>query len=156
MIVSDSTPLVAFARLGRLDLLRRIVQHVLIPQAVMQEFTEGKNRPGAEEIRSASWVEVRVVGTIPPEILPLLDRGEAEVIALAEEVSADELLLDERAARAVAVARGLRVIGTAGLLVRAKEQGMINAVRPILEQMQARGIRYSRQFLDDLFREQGE
>ncbi|MGH7960785.1 MAG: hypothetical protein ACRERD_03025, partial [Candidatus Binatia bacterium] len=92
---------------------------------VWQEVTEASNRPGVEEIRKASRVEVRPVRVIPQEMLSLLDRGEAEAIALAEEITADELLLDERAARSIAAARGLKIIGTAGLLVRAKQQGTV-------------------------------
>lgn len=156
VIISNSTPLIAFARIGELELLRWIVQHVLVPEAVWREVTEAGDRPGAEEIRNASWVEVRAVRMVPPELLPLLDRGEAEVIALAEELTADELLLDEQAARAVAVARGLKIIGSAGLLVRAKQRALITAVRPFLERMQIHGIRYSRQFVERLLQQLGE
>ena len=112
--------------------------------------------PRSRGIRHASWVEVHPVATIPPEILPLLDRGEAEVIALAEAIVATEVVLDERAARAVATARGLKIIGTAGLLVRAKQRGLIPAVRPWLERMQSQGMRYSQRFVEELFRQLGE
>lgn len=156
MIISNSTPLIAFARIGELELLHRLVQRLLIPEAVWNEVTEAGDRPRTTEIRSASWVEVRAVRTIPPELLPLLDRGEIEAIALAEEVAADELLLDERAARAIAIARGLKIIGTAGLLARAKQRGLIAVVRPFLERMQAQGIRYSQRFVDEFLRQLGE
>lgn len=156
MIVSNATPLIAFARIGELELLQRMVRHILVPEAVWQEVTEAGNRPGVEEIRNASWVEVRPVRVIPPEILPLLDRGEAEAVALAEEIAADELLLDERAARAIATARGLKIIGTAGLLVRAKQQGMIPLVRPFLERIQVQGIHYNPRFVEELLRQLGE
>ncbi len=156
MIVSNSTPLIAFARIGELELLHQLVQHVLVPEAVWKEVTEAGSRPGAEEIRKATWVEVRAVRVIPLEIVPLLDRGEIEAIALAEELTADELLLDERAARAIATARGLKIIGSAGLLVRAKQQGIITTVRPFLERMQVQGIRYSRRFVEELLRQLGE
>jgi predicted nucleic acid-binding protein len=156
MIVSNSTPLIAFARIGELELLRQIVRHVLLPEGVWNELTEVGDRPGTAEIRSASWVEVRAVRTMPPELLHLLDRGEAEAIALAEEITADELLLDERAARAIAVARGLKIIGSAGLLVRAKQQSFITVVRPFLERMQAQGIRYSQRFIAEILRQLGE
>ena len=136
MIVSKSTPLIAFARIGELDLLRQIVRHMLLPEAVWREVTDSGDRPGVTEVCDASWIEVRTVKAIPPEIASLLDRGEAEVIALAEEVAADEVLLDERAARAVATARGLQIIGTAGLLGRARQQDMITVVRPFLGRMQ--------------------
>jgi predicted nucleic acid-binding protein len=129
---------------------------MFVPEAVWREVTKAENRPGVEEIRNASWVEVRPVRVIPPEILPLLDRGEAEAIALAEEVTADELLLDERAARAIAATRGLKIIGTAGLLVRAKQQGMISLVRPFLARMQVQGIHYNPRFVEELLRQLGE
>jgi predicted nucleic acid-binding protein len=156
MIVSNSTPLIAFARIGEVELLHQLVQHVLVPEAVWREVTEAGDRPGAEEIRKATWVEVRAVRVIPLEIVPLLDRGEVEAIALAEEIAAKELLLDERAARAIATTRGLKIIGTAGLLARAKQRGLIAAVRPFLERMQIQGIRYSRRFVEELLRQLGE
>jgi predicted nucleic acid-binding protein len=156
MIVSNSTPLIAFARIGELELLRQLVQHVFVPEAVWKEVAEAGSRPGAEEIRKATWVEARAVRVLPLEIVPLLDRGEAEAIALAEEVAANELLLDDRAARAVATARGLKIIGSAGLLARAKQQGMILTVRPLLERMQAQGIRYSQQFIAAFLRQLSE
>jgi uncharacterized protein len=65
-------------------------------------------------------------------------------------------LLDERAARAIAATRGLKIIGSAGLLVRAKQQGIIPTVRPFLERMQVQGIRYSRRFVEELLRQLGE
>ncbi len=156
IIVSNSTPLIAFARIGELVLLQRIVGQVLIPEAVWQEITRANNRLGAAEIRTASWVEVRAVRTNPPELFLLLDRGEAETIVLAEEIVADDLLLDERAARSVALARGLRIIRTAGLLVRAKRRGVISRVRPFLERMQEQGIHYSGQFLEAFLQQLNE
>ena len=156
MVISNTTPLIAFARIRELSLLQKIVGHILIPDAVWREVTEAGSRLGSEEIRNASWVEVRPVRTIPSEIIPLLDPGEAEAIALAEEITASELLLDERAARAIATARGLNIIGTAGLLARAKQRGLITFVRPFLERMQIQGIRYSRQFVEEFLKELGE
>lgn len=156
MIVSNTTPLIAFARIGELDLLQKIIGYILIPDAVWREVTQAGNRLGAEEIRNAPWVESRRVRTIPPELIPLLDPGETEAIALAEEITASELLLDERAARAIATARGVNIIGTAGLLARAKQRGFVTAVRPFLEHMQVEGFRYSRRFVEGFLKELGE
>jgi uncharacterized protein len=64
--------------------------------------------------------------------------------------------LDERAARAIAITWGLPVIGTAGLLVRAKDRGFITAVRPFLTRMQAEGVRYSQRFIETLLGRLGE
>jgi predicted nucleic acid-binding protein len=156
MRISNATPLIAFARIGELALLARLVQRLAVPEAVWHEVTDDPTQPGAEAIRQATWIDVYPVTTVPVELLALLDRGEAEVIALAEAHAAQEVLLDERAARAIAIARGLPVIGTAGLLVRAKQQGMIPAVEPVLTRMQAQGVRYSQTFVAALLQQLGE
>ena len=156
MIVSNATPLIAFARIGELTLLEGIVHHVTLPETVWAEVTAVTTHPGAEAIGQATWITVRAVTSVPAELLALLDRGEAEVIALAEELRAQEVLLDERAARAMAIMRGLPIIGTAGLLVRAKDQGFIPAVRPFLSRMQAEGVRYSQRFIETLLGQLGE
>lgn len=59
MVVSNSTPLIAFARIGELELLRRIVGRVVIPTAVWDETTGATNRAGADEVQRAAWIEVR-------------------------------------------------------------------------------------------------
>lgn len=110
MIVSNATPLIAFARIGELVLLERIVEQLTLPQAVWREVTEVPERPGADTIRRASWIDVQSVREVSADLLALLDLGEAEVIALAEELGADEVIIDERAARAIAITRGLPVI----------------------------------------------
>lgn len=156
MIVSDSTPLIAFARIGELELLRRVVDQLIVPQAVWDELTAARNRAGAAEIQKASWIEARAVVSVPPQLLQLLDRGEAEVILLAEQINADEVVLDERAARAVALSRGLHVVGTAGLLVRAKDRQLIPTIRPLIERMRIQGIRYRDRFVVELLRQVGE
>jgi predicted nucleic acid-binding protein len=125
MIVSNATPLIAFARIGELTFLERIVHHVTLPETVGDEVTAVTAHPGAEAISRATWIAVHAVASVPAELLALLDRGEAEVIARAEELRAQEVLLDERVVRVIAIMRGLPVIGTAGLLARAKDRGLV-------------------------------
>jgi len=156
MIISNATPLIAFARIGELTLLERIVHHVTLPETIWDEVTAVTTHPRAEAIGQATWITVRTVTSVPADLLALLDRGEVEVIALAEALRAQEVLLDERAARAIAITRGLPVIGTTGLWVRAKDHGFIPAVRPFLSRMQAEGIRYSQRFIETLFGQLGE
>jgi len=72
-----------------------------------------------------------------------LDLGESEAIALAEEISASQLLIDERAARKVAMARKLALIGTVGILLLAKRRGLLDSVKDVLDEMQAQGMRIS-------------
>jgi hypothetical protein len=72
-----------------------------------------------------------------------LDLGESEAIALAEEISASQLLIDERAARKVAMARKLPLIGTVGILLLAKRRGLLDSVKDVLDEMKAQGMRIS-------------
>ncbi|UUO15482.1 MULTISPECIES: DUF3368 domain-containing protein [Aphanizomenonaceae] len=72
-----------------------------------------------------------------------LDLGESEAIALAEEIRASQLLIDERAARKVAMARKLPLIGTVGILLLAKRRGLLDIVKDVLDEMQAQGMRIS-------------
>lgn len=90
-------------------------------------------------LRSATWI--RVDHRPLPDTDLGLDPGETAAILLAEAVRADLLRMDERAARAVALARGVAVRGTLGLLVQARQAGALPALRPVLEALAAEGFR---------------
>jgi len=95
-IVSNASPLINLARIGKLNLLHKLYGELLIPEAVWHEVvTEGIGQPGAEEIEGATWIERRVVknNELVQALLQELDAGEAESIALALEVGADWLLM---------------------------------------------------------------
>ena len=124
IVVSDASPLITLAGVGQLHLLQALYGEVLVPSAVWDEVAHDE-RPGMQEILSATWV--RVV-PVPQHSFLLalqndLDDGEAEALALAAEVRADVVILDERRWREVAVWMGFRVIGAAGVLVQAKASG---------------------------------
>lgn len=138
IVVSDASPIIGLAAVGQLDLLRTQFGRVLIPQAVLEEITAAdSSAPGVREVRRESWIQVvEVKDSSSTEALALeLDRGEAEAIALAIEQKADLLLLDERRARLVATRLGRPVIGVLGILVSAKQQGLLAAVAPILDDL---------------------
>jgi predicted nucleic acid-binding protein len=142
--VSDSSPLILYARIGRLDLLGDVFGEVIVPPAVWDEaVTAGSGRPGADAIRRAPWIRRMAVARDEPvrTLLASLGPGEAEAIALwAELERPGPLLLDDRKARAAAVRLGIPVLGTAGALLRAKDHGLISAVRPLLDDLRAAGL----------------
>lgn len=84
-IVGDSSPLISLALIGQLDLLPRLYQRVLIPPAVWNEVTvQGAGLPGAQAVSELTWLEIQEpLPAILQSLAILLDRGEAEAIALA-------------------------------------------------------------------------
>jgi uncharacterized protein len=138
IVVSNTSPITNLAAIGQVDMLRQLYAKVLIPQAVYGELTFGGVRqPGGREAQTLPWIETKhVTDRVLVTALQMeLDPGEAEAIALAVEVKADLLLLDERRGRVVASRLGLRFVGLLGVLTEAKQQGGIPAVKPMLEDL---------------------
>lgn len=160
--VANSSVLIALSSIGQLTLLpQRFAEGIFIPIAVWEEVVKtGKGRPGAYEVQAASaWITVREVADSRLRTLlhTQLDNGEAEAITLSIQESVNLILLDERAARQKAVALGLTVLGTVGMLIWAKREGLIDKLRPQLEILQTRGhFRLSRSVCEHSLRSVGE
>jgi uncharacterized protein len=141
IVVSDTSPLINLAAVGQLDLLRQLYQYVIIPQAIYDEIViAGAGQPGAVEVKTANWIETRRLHNqdLVNVLLLELDRGEAEALALAAELKSDLLLMDESKGRAIAARLGFTYIGLLGILVQAKQRGLIPAVKPVLDDLIAR------------------
>ncbi len=126
IVVADASPLIALARIGRLELLHEVFGTLYLPDAVWREVVEaGMARIGAEAVMHADWIERRSVadGTLVTLLRRDLGAGEAEAIVLARETGAALLLIDERMGRAAARRLGLRVTGLVGVLIEARERG---------------------------------
>jgi uncharacterized protein len=138
IVVSDTTAITHLARIGALDLLHRLYIKIYIPEAVYQELTShGQNIPGAKEVLSCSWINTKKITNREKVIFlsSFLDPGESEAIALAQEINADLLIMDERKGRAQAKTMGLNITGMIGILVFAKEKGLISEIRPFLDKL---------------------
>jgi predicted nucleic acid-binding protein len=135
--VADASPLIGLARIQRLEILVKLFDEILIPEQVAKECTADLNQPGATIIVAAIKNKLLKVKTIAfDELLSFaLDPGEVEAIALAKKLACP-ILLDDRTARVIARAEGLKVIGLAGLLIVAKQHKVIRKVKPLLEELQ--------------------
>ena len=146
IIVSDTTPISELAKVNHLNLLPKLFGKVVIPQGVFDELQRGEH-PAAKLVQNLSWLEVVTVDNqqLVRELQQSfkLDLRESEAIALAEEISASGLLIDERAARKVAMAQKLPLIGTVGILLLAKRRGLLDSVKDVLDEMQEQGMRIS-------------
>lgn len=144
LVVSNSSPLIALARLSYLDLLQALYGEIVIPQAVYQEVVQaGNGREGSAAVQAAPWISTQTVrDTIAVDILrEQLDRGESEAIVLALETQAQLLLIDEARGRRIAQSRRLTHIGTVGIIVLAKRRNLIPSGTPILDQLIKIGFR---------------
>ena len=126
IVISDTSAITNLAAIQHLQLLPQLYNQVIIPEAVYRELADiDPPVPGTLEVQSVSWLEVRQVkdfGIVERlQNDARLDPGESEAIALALELNADLLLIDERRGRAEADRLGLRITGLLGILASARE-----------------------------------
>lgn len=142
-IVSNTSPLFYLHTIGRLNLLEQLYGRVTVPVQVVSELAAGAMAGhSVPEVRHLGWCEIRDV-TIPAtlEMIPDLGVGEAAVIALAlEAAERTTIILDDGLARRIAALHNLAVTGTAGVLLRAKERGLVTQIRPVLRDLIAAGF----------------
>jgi uncharacterized protein len=136
--VSNTSPIFYLSTIGHLDLFRQLYSEILIPQAVFNEITSvGNTDVSATVIPTLSWIKTRSVTNreLVSQLKVELDPGEAEAIALAVELNADRLFMDERLGRTAAIRVGLEVTGVLGILIAAKRNNLIEAVKPLLDSL---------------------
>lgn len=159
-VVSNASPLINLARIGRFELLRELYAEIFIPEAVRREVVEeGAGQPGADEVKRAGWMKTQAVtNTLLVQALRQdLDAGEAEAIVLAVELDADLLLMDERRGREVARHLGVDRTGVIGLLVEAKHRGFISAIKPLLGALRDQaGFRVRQALYEQVLTDAGE
>ncbi|NAS89571.1 DUF3368 domain-containing protein [ANME-1 cluster archaeon AG-394-G21] len=151
MIVSNATPLIYLAKLGRLALLKDFFQEVIIPEEVKREVVDqGKEQNSidafvVEEAIKEGWIKIKKV-QIREDIEALgIDKGEAEAIILAVELSSDDILVDQTHARFAATIFGLKPKGTIYVLLRALKEDLFDYddYLKILEDLVRSGFRMS-------------
>ena len=146
IVVSDSTCLIGLERVGKLDILPALFDSVVIPPEVEREFG-GK----------FAWLKVENVtnNLLVAALQMTVDAGEAEAIALASEKNC-LLITDDKQARAAAKRLGVSIIGTVGILIRAKQNGIISEIKPILNALDENEFRISRALREEALKIAGE
>ena len=155
IVVPDAGPLIYLGGAGQINLLRSLYAEVVVPRIVIDEIViAGAGHIGAREVAAATWL--RIEDAAPdPGLLALLDRGEAAAIPLADRLHAT-LLADDADARAVAVQRGIQVVGTLGVLIAAKRKQLLSEVAPIIVHMESLGMFVSARLREEVLRIAGE
>jgi len=151
IIVVNTSPIIYLSSINKINILKELFDEIFIPEAVKQEvLAGGKNQVGFREIRSKKWIKTKKIKNelAKKYLLTDIDDGEAEVIILAEELSAHTIVMDDRLGRKIARFRGFNVIGTLRLLVIAKEKGILTKVKPLMDKLKEAGFWIS----DDVYK----
>lgn len=152
IVVSDTSVITALIQIGRVELLSELFGTVVIPQAVAAELA-------VCHVGLPAWIQVREVRSrrTVRQWADALDAGESEAITLALELSANFLLIDEKAGRAAAQKAGLDVVGVLGVLSEAKRAGLVSSVADMIRELrEIASFRISRALELRVLRDAGE
>jgi len=149
IVISDSSPLIALSIIDKLDILPKLFKRIYVPNAVFQEVVR-TDKPFAKELEIfLSGRTKNVLNKMAVKILSAdIGAGEAEAIVLALELQLSIVLIDDLKARKFAVMNGLKIIGTMGILLKAKNEGLIKAIKPLISKLLNNDIRISNTIIE--------
>jgi len=153
MIVGDSSALVALAVVNQLELLEKLYDNLYIPEAVFNEVTQ-IGKPQSDKLRQFLQSRVKRVDLTLTQLG--LGLGELEAITLYKNLDADVLLIDDNRAKKYASLNGVKVIGSLGILIKAKEKGHIEKVKPLLDEIQKSKVYISMKLIEKVLEICGE
>lgn len=140
-VVSNTTPIISLLKIGKLEILKDLYEEIYIPQEVFNEIEAGKHKNYYVNLLEFEWIKIEQIQDRKSIVYFLdLDKGEAEAIILATESEADLILLDEALGRYHAKHAGLKVTGTIGILIKAKNQSLITELKPLIFELREKGV----------------
>jgi predicted nucleic acid-binding protein len=140
--VVNASPIIALAKVGHLQLLLDLSKELFVPEAVVAEILAGPASDPAKLALEHGWEAKVVADRIAPELLEWgLGAGETAVLAVATDRKPATAVLDDAAARKCAKALGIEVMGTMGVILRARKKGFIPSAADALKALQAAGLR---------------
>ena len=148
LIICDTSCLILFDKLNKLDLLKKLYDKIYITPEIEKEF--GTDLP--------NWVKIKHPTNIPLKqtLTQLVDAGEASAIALGFELPGSILVLDDLKARKIAKSLNLKITGSLGILVKLKQQGYIKELKQVLKQVQQTDFRISENIIKKILSIAGE
>ena len=153
IIVSNASPLISLSKAGALEILPNLFGRITLAAEVFHEITVvGAGRPAATGVQAATWIEVKHASNAARlnswKTQYRLGLGELATILLAQELSADLAIVDERAARRLAQKQGVKVIGCIGILEVAARKGLVPDLRATYQRLLATGTFIDKQVLN--------
>ena len=155
LVVSDASPIFSLAAIGQLELLTHLFEEVYIANAVWEEITQDETTAYYQSIVDFFGDKVKTISGFN-ELTFVMDYGESESVMLYKELGADYLLIDDMKARKLAEHLGINCIGTLGVLLQAKEKGLIGPLKPIFETFLANKRYYAVSLLNSILGRYGE
>lgn len=141
-VICDTSPLFYLHRVGCLELLKKLYREITVPRAVLEELKEGREKGiDVPDIHKFGWMKVKKA-SVPAHIklIPDLGMGESEALALGLNEKHHKLILDDKLAREIAKLHKLSFTGTAGVLLRLKEEGYLEEINGILKRLKENGF----------------
>lgn len=141
IVISDTSPITNLIQIGRLDLLETVFNEIIIPKTVYDELCRLPEQKNI--IDRQQWISIFSAQDNPMIALleKELDKGEAEAIAISIQLKANFLIIDEFKGRDIAEKMGINIVGLLGILIKAKQQGIISEVKPLMEDLSQVGFR---------------
>ncbi len=157
IVIADSSALVALSICQALPLLETLFEKVYVPDAVYKEVCI-KGKSEADVLTDYLNTRIKSIQTDKTQIMNAtnLGSGEQEAIALYMELSADLLIIDDARAKKIAYANGLEVMGSVGILLLAKQRGLINKIRPMLNLLAVSDIHLGANVIEKALKLAGE
>lgn len=135
IVVSDTSPVTNLFKINQLEILQKVFGIVILPTAVYDELCHLPEQKVWIDQQTWMFVQNPKDTQLVHKLEDDLDEGEAEAIALALELKADYLIIDELKGREKAEEMGLKIVGLLGTLILAKNKGVISAVRPLVDEL---------------------
>lgn len=140
-VISNTTPIISLLKIDKLDIIKDLYGEIFIPNEVFNEIEAGKNKEFYKDLSEIEWIKIEEIKNKNSLSYFIdLDKGEAEAIILATEKEADLIIIDESLGRFYAKHSGLKVTGTIGMLLKAKNLGFINEIKPLLSELKSKNI----------------
>lgn len=148
IIISDTSCLIAFQRIKKLELLQKVFDKIFVTEEVAEEFNQSL----------PEWIAIKKITDQAQfnKLSKFLDKGEASAITLALEIKDSLLIIDERKGRKIAEQLGIQIIGTLRILLFAKEKNIISSVKEVITELQQSEIRFSTAIIKEILSLAGE
>jgi uncharacterized protein len=155
VVIADTGALISLIHIGQLDLIEEVFGDFYIAKAVWDELQNYDNPDFDVSILKDIESKVKVIKTIN-HLSVIMDYGESESAILYEELNANYLLIDDNKARLIAESLNINCIGTLGLLIKAKQKGLLTELKPLFKKLLLFGRFFSKKLLNDILVKLGE